>query len=156
MATFTASEVNPLRAQHNAENVVRSRWQGVCSVSEVVLLARIPNRAVLTGWYLTGGTGGISTGTWSLGFAATIVDPITGASFTADSLHSAISLTASGFASSFAQSGVGTPRCVPTQISLSDENDPQWVWVRASPLGSITASTTSSLNFLVRYMTTGG
>ncbi len=155
MATVTASEVNPLRAQHNAENVVRSRYQGVISVSDVVLLARIPNRAVLTGWHLSGGTGGISTGTWSLGFASTVVDPITGASFASNGLHPAISLTSSGFADSFGQSGIGTPRCAPTQISLSDQNNPQWVWVQASPLGSLTASTTSSLNFIVRYMTTG-
>lgn len=155
MATVTASEVNPLRAQHNAENVVRARYQGVVSVSDVVLLARIPNGAVLTGWHLSGGTGNISTGTWSLGFRTTVIDPITEATFTADSLHSGISLTASGFADSFGQSGIGTPRCAPTRISLSEQNDPQWVWVRASPLGSLTASKTSSLNFIVRYMTTG-
>lgn len=153
MATLTASEVNPLMAVHNAENVVRSRFQGLTAVNDVVLLARIPNRAVLTGWHLSGGTGGISTGTWSLGFAAALTDPLTGASFTSDSLHPGISLTASGFADSNSQSGIGTPRCVPTQISLSDENNPQWMWIRASVTGSLTATTTSSLNFVVRYLT---
>lgn len=153
MATFTASEVNPLRAQHNAENVVRSRFEGLTAVGDVILLARVPNRAVLTGWHLSGGTGSISTGTWDLGFNVNLTDPITGASFTTNSLHSGISLTASGFADSASQTGIGTPRCVPTQISLSDQNDPQWVWVRASVSGSLTATKTSSLNFILRYLT---
>src|SRR6185436_16904278 len=140
MATLTASEVNPLSAVHHAENVVRSRFQGLTAVGDVVFLARVPNRAVLTGWHLSGGTGGISTGTWDLGFNVNLTDPLTGASFTSNSLHPGISLTASGFADSASQTGVGTPRCVPTKVSLSDENNPQWVWIRASVAGSLTAT----------------
>lgn len=166
MATFTASEINPLKAVHTGENIVRSRFTGSLTVSEVLFLARIPNHAVVTDWYISGGNvGSASTGTWKIGVPGTVVDAIRGATLTDDSLHAGVSITSSGFGgahvvTNFSVSAsiiVSTraPAIMPFKISLSDDAAIQFVWLQGLyTAGSFTGS--HSINFLVKYITGEG
>ena len=153
MATFTASEeYGGLKANQFGLNTVRSHLHAALSVSEIALLARVPNHATIHSIILSGGTTGNTTGTWSLGFQSAIVDQIHGASLTTNSLAAAISLTSSAI---YIQPVVGGPM-YPIRVSLSDDAVPQWVWIQASVAGSVTATTTSSLNLTVSYTVPGG
>lgn len=162
MATFTASEINPLKGLHVGENVVRSRFTGSLTVSEILLLAKIPNHAVVTDWIMSGGMTGQTTGTWKVGFQGTVVDSIRSATLTEDSLHAGLSLTSSGYGGAYiigpvsvsASTGVVPTRptaCMPLKVSLSDGANPQYVWMQ----GMFTAGSqtgTHSINFLVKYV----
>jgi hypothetical protein len=153
MATFTATEINALKHLHGAYNVVRSRFvagSGSLTVSDVVLMTRIPDGATVIDWRLIGGTAGVTSATWSVGIQGSNIDAISGASLTAGSLHSAASLTSGGIAGSHyvtnyaatADSTItasvvtttvtvsGTPPSpiVPFKISLSDGAQPKYVW----------------------------
>lgn len=151
MATYTASELyGGMKMNHTGPNVSQSRLFAALSVSDVALLARVPNHATITRMYVSGGTTGITTGSWSLGFQTPVVNGFNGASLTTNSLHAAMSLTASAQVI-FPFVG-GT--LFPIQISVSD--DVAFVWVVASTLGSFTATTTSSLNCLIEYVVPGG
>jgi hypothetical protein len=153
MATFTASEMyGGLKANHTGINVAQSHLHRALSVSEIALLARIPNHATILRLYLSGGTTGNSTGTWSLGFQTPVVNARSGASLTVDSLAAAISLTSSAI---YVQPLVGGPM-YPIEVSLSDDAVQQFVWIQASVLGSVTATTTSSLRLTVEYVVPGG
>lgn len=153
MATFTASEAyGGLKQNHIGPNLVVSHLHRALSVSEVALLARVPNHATIHRLYLAGGTTGNTTGTWSLGFASPVVNALNGASLTVDSLAAAISLTSSAI---YLQPIVGGP-LYPIQVSLSDDAASQFVWIRASVLGSVSATTTSSLRLVVEYVVPGG
>lgn len=161
MATFTASEINPLKGVHVGENIVRSRFTGSLTVSEVLFLARIPNHAVVTDWFISGGLTGATTGTWKIGVPGTVVDAIRGATLTDDSLHAGVSLTSSGIGGAFVVTNFSVsasvivsdrPRAiVPFKISLSDDAANQFVWIQ----GLFTAGSqtgTHSINFLVKYL----
>lgn len=161
MATFTATEINPLKGLHTGENVVRSRFTGSLTVSEVLLLARIPNKAVVSDWYISGGLTGATTGTWKIGFQGTVVDAIRGATLTDDSLHAGVSLTSSGFGGAHVVTNYSVsasvivstraPAIMPLKISLSDDAANQFVWLQ----GLFTAGSqtgTHSINFVVKYI----
>jgi hypothetical protein len=151
MATFTSSELyGGMKMNHTGINVAQNHILRALSVSEVAYLARIPNQATILRAYLSGGTTGITTGTWSLGFAEPVVNALNGASLTVDSLAAAISLTSSA---QFIMPVVGGT-LFPIKVSLSD--DQAHVWIRASCLGSFTATTTSSLRLVVEYVVPGG
>ncbi len=144
MATFTATEINPLKGVHAGTNFVRSRYTGSLTVSEVLLLAKIPNKATVFDWVLSGGSvGSASTGTWKIGVQGTVVDSIRGYTLTEDSLHAGVSITASGAAR-------GTT-LLPFKVSLSDDAVNQFIWLTAMySAGSFTG--THSINFGVEYV----
>ncbi len=157
--TYTASEVNPLKAVHTGLNVVRSRYEvattaATLTVSDLILLARIPNKATVYEWRLAGGCGAAaSTGTWKLGVnvptaANSLVNPInSGASLTDDALHAAMSLTTAAVYSSYAAAATN----IPFKVSLSDDNTQQYIWIVATTnAGSFTGTT--SLQFDVKYV----
>lgn len=163
MATFTATEINPLKGLHVGENIVRSRFTGSLTVSEVLLLARIPNHALVTDWYISGGMTGQTTGTWKIGCPAVpaVIDAIRGISITENSLHAGISLTSSGFGGAFlgnaevslsasVAAGGRPPAIMPFKVSLSDDVIPQYIWIAGVFSGSQTG--THSINFLVKYL----
>lgn len=164
MATFTASEINPLKGVHVGENIVRSRYTGSLTVSEVLLLARIPNKAVVMDWMISGGNpASASTGTWKIGCPASpaVIDAIRGISLTDDSIHTGVSITSSGYGGAFVVSNYSVsasiivssraPAIVPFKISLSDDAVPQYVWMQALyTAGSFTG--THSINFVVKYV----
>ena len=153
MATFTASEMHGgLKMNHTGINTAQSHLHAALSVSEVAFLARIPNHATIHNLMISGGTTGNTTGTWSLGFATAVVNARSGASLTTNSLAAAISLTSSAI---YIQPIVGGPM-YPIEVSLSDDAVPQFVWIQASVLGSVTATTTSSLRLTVQYTVPGG
>lgn len=160
MATFTASEINPLKMHHIGENTVRAHFFGALSVSEVALLARVPRGVVITSIFFSGGTTGIDGPTWSLGFNEPVIDKWTGASFTANSLATAISLTSS--AQWLWPRGViaGTSAVLqtyPIHVSFSDDGvHADYTWICASGLGTLTATITSSLRLTVKYYVSGG
>jgi len=170
MATFTSTEINALKNNPFGANHVRARWTataGSFTVSDVVLMARLPNGATLIDWKVTGGTAGKASTVWTMGFQGSVIDAISDASLTADSLALGISLTGSGVGSAWAPifpsasaslSGSlvnpplwTSPRAVlPLKISLSDDATPRYVWIQMSPRGSTTATT--SLQLIITYL----
>jgi len=159
MATFTASEINALKAVHVGENVVYSRFEDSVTVSEIVLLARIPNGAIIDEWRLTGGTAvDGATGTWKIGFYPTVVDHYTGNSLSDVGLHATASLTASGLVGSnivtysvSASIMVATRAvAVPIKVSMSDDVVPQYTWIGAK-LASASGTATTNMQFMVKY-----
>ena len=150
MATFTASQLHGgMKMNHTGPNVAQAHLHAALSVSEIAFLARIPNGATIHSLVLSGGTTGNTTGTWSLGFNTPVAID-NNASLSVAGLAAAISLTASAI---YILPVVGGPM-FPMRISLSD--DQQFAWIQASPLGSVTATTTSSLRLTVNYTVPGG
>ena len=153
MATFTSSELyGGMKMIHAGVNVAQSHLHAALSVSEVALLARIPNHATVTRMYLSGGTTGNTTGTWSVGWQNLGSDAISGQSLTVGGLAAAISLTSSAL---YIWPVVAGPM-FPIKVSISDDNVQQFAWIQASNLGSFTATTTSSLRLIVEYVVPGG
>lgn len=156
--TYTASELNPLKAVHTGLNVVRSRFDltttaATLTTSDIILLARIPNKATVYEWRLAGGCGAAaSTGTWKLGVlapttAGSLVNPInSGASLTDDSLHAGMSLTTFALYSSYGAGAVN----IPFKVSLSDDNATQYIWITTTTSSGSNTGTTS-LQFDVKY-----
>ncbi len=149
MATFTATEINPMKGLHTGVNVVRSRYAGSLTVSEVLLVARIPNKATVIDWWAAGGqVASASTGTWKVGVQGTVVDAISGATLTEDSIHAGLSITASGAGGR--SDRANTSNKVPFKVSLSDGAANQFIWLTAMySAGSFTG--THSMNFTVVY-----
>lgn len=159
MATFTASEINPLKGVHIGENVVHSRFENSVTTSEIVLLARVPNGAIIDSWRLSGGTavdGG--TGTWKIGFSPPITDAYTGASLSEAGLHATASLTSSGLVGSdivtysVSASIMVATRAValPIKVSMTDGASPAYTWIAAT-LSSASGTATTTMQFLVKY-----
>lgn len=160
MATFTASEINPLKGNHVGENIVISHFEGSVTTSEIILLARIPNKATITHWRLQGGTAvDGATGTWKIGFFPPIVDVFSGASLSEAGLHATASLTASGLAGSdMASWSVSAsimvrtnPALIPIKVSMSDDVVPQYTWIGAT-LSSASGTATTTMHFVVKYL----
>lgn len=181
VATYTASEVNALKCHVGGINVVRSRFVaptvqagGVAavttlSVSDVILLLRLPHGATLIDWKIQGGIIGCTSSVWSLGFQGNVVDAISGKSHSTGTLAAGISLTEGGCWQAFnpvfpsasaslsgslvnAPLWSSMPAALPLKISLSDDATPRWVWIQALPGGSSTTGT-CSLNFTAFYTT---
>ena len=159
--TFTGSEVFALKQNHTGENVIRSRWAfpvggQSLSASDIVFMARVPNRAIVTDWVLWGGNAGVTTALWKLGIlgGVALTDPITGRSITDDQMIAAASLTAGNAYRMFQTIAVNAANG-PFQVSLSDDNVQQFVWVGCTfTSGSTTA--TGSLNLYLKYLVPGG
>ncbi len=145
VATYTASQVSQVRRLSVGQNVVYSRLeQAAMTVSDIVLLAQVPNHAIVTDGYMTVRGVGITTGTWKIGVQGTLVDAISGATLTSDTLHAGASLTASGIARI-------TSSFLPFKVSVSDDAASQFVWLQATfSAGSGTA--TQSLAFVMNYL----
>lgn len=157
VTTYTASEVAALKQVHVGENVVRSRIVitpttssgGTLTVSSIVYLARIPNKAVLTDAVLIGGSTGAGEGTWNLGVrdpngSSFPVNPITGISCSDNAFMAGVTLSAGGIAR------IGTTN-IPYQVSVSDGAASQFHWLVATAiLGSGTA--TVSLQIIAKYL----
>ena len=143
--TFTAVEVNQTRRLSVGPNVVYSRLaQDNMSVSDIVFLAKIPNHATVIDGYLAVRGVGITAGFWKLGVQGTLVDAISGATITADTLHAGASLTASGMARF-------TTSFLPFKYSISDDAATQFTWLQGTfSAGSGTA--TQSLMFVMTYL----
>ncbi len=161
MATFTASEVNSMRAVHAGVNAVRAYFEGSVTTSEVILLAKIPHGATLLDWRITGGTavdGG--TGTWKIGFQGSVIDAISGNSLTDDSLHAGLSLTAGGCGGAYlANWSVSASIMVasrsrlnlPIKISVSDDAVNRFVWMQGL-LTSASGTATTTMHIVVEYI----
>ena len=130
MATFTASQnQSEVRALHAGVNVVRARADiaATGTASSVILLVKVPNRAVIVDymWYVADAG---ANQTWDLGFAG-------GAgSLTQSALRSALSNSVGG------THVHGSNLTLPYRISLSDDAVQQWIWVAATCAAAISAS----------------
>ena len=168
LSTATASEINPLKEIHVGPNVVRSRitWGSLsATVSDVLLLARIPNGATVYDWTLWGGASGATSptsGTYKVGVRGTVVDAISGATLTEDSLFGLASITGSGVVrggistfnltvSSSIIVGGRPGNLFPFKVSLSDDAANQFIWISAV-VNEISATGTTSLNFMCWYL----
>lgn len=159
--TTTASELNPLKANHVGVNYVRSRYIGACTVSDIVLLARLPSGATLIDWKIQGGNANAaSTGSYKLGFQTGFADAISGNSLTENALHAAISLTSGGAGGAYLTSSwsvsasimvpASAANVVPLKFSVSDDAVNRFNWIQATALGASTTGT-HSLIFSIWY-----
>lgn len=172
LGTATATEINPLKQIHVGPNVIRSRitWGSLsATVSDILLLARIPNHAVVYDWMLAGGASGATaptSGTFKLGVQGTVVDAISGSTLTDDSLHLGISITGSGvcragvhnfntISASVVLETVSPGNRTPFKVSLSDDAATQFIWITGT-INAISATETASLNFMVWYISGEG
>ena len=131
MATFTASQnESEVRATHIGVNVVLARADIATTgtASSVVLLVKVPNKAVIVDYMWCVDDGGADN-TWDLGFA----NPAAGSTLTQSSLRSALSSTAGTHVN-------GSNPTLPYRISLSDDAVQQWIWVAATCAVAISAS----------------
>jgi hypothetical protein len=161
VTTYTASEINALKAQHAGPTVVRSRIVitpttssgGTLTASSVVFMAKIPAGAILYDGYLTGGSAGSGEGTWNVGIrkgdggTTFPVNPISELSISDNSLVAAGTLS-TGSILRFSSAARGT---LPYQVSCSDGDANQFHWIVVTAvLGSGTA--TVSLNLIAHYL----
>jgi hypothetical protein len=161
VTTFTASEVNALKAQHAGPTVVRSRIVitpttnslGTLTASSVVFMAKIPAGAILYDGYITGGTASGAEGTWNVGIrkgdggTTYPVNPLSDLSISDNSLVAAGTLS-TGSILRFSSAARGT---LPYQVSCSDGDPYQFHWITVTAvLGSGTA--TVSLNLIAHYL----
>jgi hypothetical protein len=161
VTTFTASEVNALKALHAGPTVVRSRIVitpttnalGTLTASSVVFMAKIPAGAILYDGYLTGGTASGAEGTWNVGIrkgdggTTYPVNPLSDLSISDNSLVAAGTLS-TGSILRFSSAARGT---LPYQVSCSDGDPYQFHWITVTAvLGSGTA--TVSLNLIAHYL----
>ena len=154
LGTVTSSEMNPLKANLGV-NYVRSHTVVTgATVSDVVFLARLPDRATLIWWSLKGGSAGNTSGTWKLGFTtpATLVDTTSGNTITYDSLHAGVSLTVGGMGAPVSVQG---NQNLPFRLSLSDDSVNHFAWL-ALTATSGTLSTSTSLDFQMLYIVGDG
>jgi hypothetical protein len=161
VTTYTASEINALKAQHAGPTVVRSRIVitpttssgGTLTASSVVFMAKIPAGAILYDGYLTGGSAGSGEGTWNVGIrkgdggTTFPVNPLSDLSISDNSLVAAGTLS-TGSILRFSSAARGT---LPYQVSCSDGEAQQYHWIVVTAVtGSGTA--TVSLNLICQYL----
>ena len=170
--TFTASTMGgdagtgPIKGIHAGLNVVVSKIRvpiaSSLTASDVLLMARIPNGALITDWYCRGGIAASTTHIISVGFQAAtgaaaaggppiVVDKLNRGtpSLTSDSIAAIISLTTSAVGG-FARTQSSVSQKLPIKVSISGDWAQQWAWMQATCGGSTTGS--HSLIFVVSYL----
>lgn len=139
-----------VRATETGTNVVRTHLAGGLSasttLSDIILIARIPNGARIHSFYMSGIVPGDATvfkvGTGGAGNT-------TGTGADDDSVATALTLSGTAAIKNF-DSGA----TMPYLVSLSDDAEPKWTWLFAT-LVSGTTTATCSIQFVVKYSMPG-
>lgn len=140
MATVTGSFATATpRLSYEGVTVARGQYTAggvTASVSDTILLVKVPNGATIIDGYLTG-----TTGSDSLIFEV-------GVAGTDNNLAAGLTLSATAQLARFNAGGL------PVKVSLSDDAVPQWAWVFAT-VASGSATATASINLVVKYAAPG-
>ena len=134
--TITASDATAQPRQvHTGENIVRTHLGQVSpsfSASDIVLIAKIPNKSLITDFYASGIVGSDAT-VFKIGTAA-------------DDDAVAVVMTFSATAA-LKRADAAT---LPFKVSLSDDAQPQWTYLFATRVSG-TGTNTCSIQFVVKY-----
>jgi hypothetical protein len=136
--TVTASDATALpRLVHTGETVVRTHLNTAMlpasfSASDIILIAKIPNKVLITDFYASGFVGGDGT-VFHIGTAAN---------------ENAVT-SAMTFSATAELKRANSPN-LPYKVSLSDDAQPQWTYLFAAR-ASGTSTSTCSLQFVVKY-----
>lgn len=136
VATLTASSQNATpKAFHGGLTSARftftlnaSGATGSTTLSDILFLAKIPNRATIVDGYVTG-TCGSSAHVIKIGTAADD-----------DCMGAALTLSATAARKDFSSN------VMPFRVSLSDDVVPQWTWLKAETV--LVGSTTQTLSIM--------
>ena len=108
------------------------------TISDVILLVKIPDRAWIVNGYITGTHGALA----NVLKVGTLAD---------DDCCTAIASF-----SSTAQRNLFNAAVLPFQVSLSDDAEPKWTWLRAERVVQASSSLTESYRVYVEYVMPGG
>lgn len=138
MATVTASDqLATPRAVHAGVNAVRTTYTqngATLSASDIILVAKIPNGALVLDGYMSGTSGAAAT-ILKLGIQS----------------GTETQFIATGTLSATAQLQRFIGGALPFKVSLSDDANPQYTWVYAT-MNSGSATVTGSIQFVVSYL----
>jgi ABC-type microcin C transport system permease subunit YejB len=144
MAVFTVTASDATqgpRQSHVGEVIVSSHLGGAqlpasFSASDIVLIARIPNHATITDFYMSG----------IVPSDATVFD--IGLSSDDDAIAVALTLSATAALQKF------NAATMPVKVSFSDDVVPQYTYLIATRVSG-TSTTTCSIQFVVKYAMPG-
>lgn len=145
MAVFTVTASDSLafvRQTETGESVVRTHLGGSqlpasFSASDIVLIAKIPNQATITDFWLAG----------IVPSDATVFK--VGTSADDDAISAALTLSATAAVKRFDAGAT-----MPFKVSLSDDANPQWTYLFATRVSG-TSTNTCSIQFVVKYAMPG-
>jgi hypothetical protein len=140
-STTASTATLPPRAIHAGMNVATGSYlldaAASTTVSDVILMCRVPDRAIIVDGFLKGHSGPTASGnTFKIG---TTQDD--------DALHASISLNAT-------QTRNDLQGDLPFQVSLSDDVEPKWTWVKVTRIAG-SSTLTESLRLVVKYVMPG-
>lgn len=141
-STTASTATLPPRSIHAGVNVATGSYllDGAQSttVSDVILMLRVPDRAIIFDGYLMGHNGPTASGnTFKIG---TTQDD--------DALHASISLNSTATRNNLLSTQL------PFQVSLSDDVEPKWTWVKVTRIAG-SSTLTESLRLVVQYVMPG-
>ncbi len=142
MATYTASSQSATpRVVHTgiipAQGTFTYNAQASTSVSDQILMVRIPDRAWILDGYVTG----------TIGNVGSVVKIGTSADDDACLVAGSLSLTS--------QQNRFNATTLPFQVSLSDDAEPKWTWLRAELVTAPSSCLTMSIRVFVKYAMPG-
>ena len=108
------------------------------TLSDVILLVKIPDRAWITNGYMTAMHGAIGTG-WKVGTTADDDCCVAAASASTTTVRTLFNNIV-----------------LPFQVSLSDDLEPKWTWLKAERVTEGSSTLTESLKVYVEYVMPGG
>lgn len=143
IVTLTASSANATpRVLHTgvipATGTVTLNGAFSTTLSDVYLMVKIPDRAWIVNGYITG-TQGSTAATWKVGTTADDDCCIATASISATAVRNVFNTTV-----------------LPFQVSLSDDAEPKWTWLRAERVIQGSSTLTESIRVYVEYVMPGG
>ena len=142
MATYTASSqtATPRVTHTGTINAYGTHTNGASfstSVSDQILMVKIPDRAWILDGYIAGTIGNVAS-TVKVGTAADDDCCITVASLSATSQMTRFNSAV-----------------LPFQVSLSDDAEPKWTWLRVEYITAPSSCITSSTKLVVKYAMPG-
>lgn len=141
-STTASTATLPPRAIHAGVNVATGSYTldaaQSTTVSDVILMCRVPDRAIIFDGYIMGTNGPTASGnTFKVGTAANDA-----------ALHASVSLN-----STSQRVGLSAVT-LPFQISLSDDVEPKWTWLKVTRIAG-SSTLTESIRLVVQYVMPG-
>jgi hypothetical protein len=142
VATLTASSQTATpRAVHVGANYATGTYTlnaaGSTTVSDVLLMVKVPDQATIVDGYAVGTNGSAGT---SFKIGTTADD---------DALHVTASFSATSQLTRFSAA------TLPFKVSLSDDAEPKWTWVKMERSANASGTLTESIRLVVVYTMPG-
>jgi hypothetical protein len=137
--TASSATATP-RAVHVGSNFAQGTvtFNGVSTtLSDVLLMVKVPDQATIVGGYVIGTNGSVST-TYKIGTSADD-----------DALHVAASFSATSQLTRFSAA------TLPFKVSISDDAEPKWTYVKMERVLNPSTTTTESIRLVVEYVMPG-